>query len=123
MYMTGTRTASVTADCARCVPNAPLLVGVIYCEAKIALSNSLAVLGVFSLAYNRGKYGAFMHLFLSLFCPPELHCFAYLIYILYQLYCYWPCTVRRTCNRTATHCPLFCTVLLLYTLYLKVSIR
>ena len=55
--MTGTRTASVTADCARCVPNAPLLVGVIYCEAKIALSNSLAVLGVFSLAYNRGKYG------------------------------------------------------------------
>ena len=45
--MTGTRTASVTTDCARCVPNAPLLVGVIYCEAKIALSNSLAVLGVF----------------------------------------------------------------------------
>ena len=82
MYMTGTRAASVTADCARCVPNAPLLVGVIYCEAKIALSNSLAVLGVFSLAYNRGKYGAFMHLFLSLFCPPELHCFAHLIYIL-----------------------------------------
>jgi hypothetical protein len=40
------------------VPNAPLLVGVIYCEAmtaKIALSNSLAALGVFSLAYNRGK--------------------------------------------------------------------
>ena len=92
MYMTGTRTASVTADCARCVPNAPLLVGVIYCEAKIALSNSLAVLGVFSLAYNRGKYGAFMHLFLSLFCPPELHCFAYLIYfvptvLLLALYC------------------------------------
>jgi hypothetical protein len=50
--MTGTRAASVTADCARCVPNAPLLVGVIYCEAKIALSNSLAALGVFSLAYN-----------------------------------------------------------------------
>jgi hypothetical protein len=73
--MTGTRTASVTADCARCVSNAPVLVGVIYCEAKISLSNSLAVLGVFSLAYNRGKYGAFMHLFLSLFCPPELHCF------------------------------------------------
>jgi hypothetical protein len=55
--MTGTRTASVTVDCARCVPNAPLLVGVIYCEAKIALSNSLAALGVFSLAYNRGKHG------------------------------------------------------------------
>ena len=35
--MTGTRTASVTADCARCVPNAPLLVGVIHCEAKIAI--------------------------------------------------------------------------------------
>ena len=68
-----------------------LLVGVSF-EAKIALSNSLAVLGVFSLAYNRGKYGAFMHLFLSLFCPPELHCFAYLIYIvptvlLLGLYC------------------------------------
>jgi hypothetical protein len=77
----GTRTASVAADCARCVPNAPLLVGIVYCEAKIALSNSLAVLGVFSLAYNRGKYGAPMHLFLSLFRPPELHCFAHLIYI------------------------------------------
>ena len=121
MYMTGTRTASVTADCARCVPNAPLLVGVIYCEAKIALSNSLAVLGVFSLAYNRGKYGAFMHLFLSLFCPPELHCFAYLIYIvptalLLALHC-------AAGNRAATHCPLFCTVLLLYIQHLKVSTR
>ena len=94
MYVNGTRAASVTADCARCVPNAPLLVGVIviYCEAKIALSNSLAVLGIFSLAYNRGKYGAFMYLILSLFCPPELRCFAYLIYIapavlLLALYC------------------------------------
>jgi hypothetical protein len=76
--MTGTGTASVTADCTRCVPNAPLLAGVIYCEAKIALSNSLAVLGVFSLACIRGKHGAFMHLFLSLFCPPELQCFAHL---------------------------------------------
>ena len=75
MYVTETRTASVTADCARCVPNAPLLVVVIYC------ANSLAVLGVFSLAYIRGKHGAFMRLFLSLFCPPELHCFAHLIYI------------------------------------------
>jgi hypothetical protein len=63
--MAGTRAASVAADCARCVPNAPLLVGVIHCEAKIALSNSLAVLGIFSLAYNRGKHGAFMHLPLS----------------------------------------------------------
>jgi hypothetical protein len=63
------------------VPNAPLLVGVIYCEAKIALSNSLAVLGVFSLAYNRGKHGAFIYLFLGLFYPPELYCFAHLIYI------------------------------------------
>ena len=81
MHMTGARAASVTADCARCVPNAPLLVGVIYCEAKIALSNSLAALGVFSLAYNQEKCGAFMNLFLSLFCPPELHCFACLIYI------------------------------------------
>jgi hypothetical protein len=115
MYMTGTRTASVTAYCARCVPNAPLLVGVIHCEAKIALSNSLAALGVFSLAYNRGKYGAFMHLFLSLFCPPELHCFAYLIFIVP------PCAARRTCNRTATCCPLFCAVLLLYIPHLKVS--
>jgi hypothetical protein len=60
------------------------LLGLFIAKQKIALSNSLAVLGVFSLAYNRGKYGhgAFiMHLFLSLFCPPELHCFAYLIYI------------------------------------------
>jgi hypothetical protein len=76
--MTGTRTASVAAECARCVPNAPLLVGVIYCEAKISLSNSLAALGAFSLACNRGKHGAFIHLSLSLFCPPELHCFAHL---------------------------------------------
>ena len=53
--MTGTRTASVTADCARCVPNAPLLVGVIYCEAKIALSNSLAVIAVFLLVTTGGK--------------------------------------------------------------------
>jgi hypothetical protein len=60
-----------------------LLVWVIYCEEKIALSNSLAVLGVFfSLACSRGKHGAFMCLFLSLFCPPELHCFAHLMYIM-----------------------------------------
>jgi hypothetical protein len=63
------------------VPNAPLLVGVIYCEAKIALLNSLAVLGVFSLACIRGKHGVFMRLFLSLFCPPELYCFACLMCI------------------------------------------
>ena len=84
------------------------LLGLFYCEAKIALSNSLAVLGVFSLAYNRGKHGAFMHLFLSLFCPPELHCFAHLIYIaptalLLALHC-------EAGNRAATCCPLFCTV-------------
>jgi hypothetical protein len=75
--MTGTRAAAVAADCAKCAPNAPLLGGVIYCGAKIALSNSLAAFGVFSLAYNRGKYGAFMHLSLSRFCPPELHCYAH----------------------------------------------
>jgi hypothetical protein len=63
--MTGTRAASVIADCPRCVPNAPLLGGYLYREAKIAISNSLAVLviGVFSLAYNRREHGAFMHLF------------------------------------------------------------
>jgi hypothetical protein len=59
MYMTGTRTASVTVDCARCVPNAPLLVGVIYCEAKIALSNSLAVLGVFFIGLQPGEVWGF----------------------------------------------------------------
>jgi hypothetical protein len=119
--MTGTRAASATADCARCVPNAPLLVGVIYCEAKIALSNSLAVLGVFSLAYHRGKCGAFMHLFLGLFCPPELHCFACLmcivpIVLLLALCC-------TTGDSAATHCPLFCTVLLLHVPFRKVSKR
>jgi hypothetical protein len=44
--MTGTRAASGFADCARCVPNATFLGGGIYCEAKIALSNCLAVLDV-----------------------------------------------------------------------------
>jgi hypothetical protein len=53
--MTGTRAASVIADCARCLPNAPLLgVGLfVYCEAKIAFSNSLAGLGVFPCAHTQ----------------------------------------------------------------------
>jgi hypothetical protein len=70
--MTGTRTAPVITDCARCVHNSPLLVGVIYCEAKIALSNSLAAIAVFLLAHDRGFCEAFMSRSLSLFCPPEL---------------------------------------------------
>jgi len=32
--MTGTRTASVTADCARCVPNAQLFVGLFIAKQK-----------------------------------------------------------------------------------------
>jgi hypothetical protein len=68
--VTGTRTAPVITDCARCVHNSPLLVGVIYCEAKIALSNSLAAIAVFLLAYDRGTCGAFMSLSLSLFFFP-----------------------------------------------------
>jgi hypothetical protein len=85
--MTGTRTAPVITDCARCVPNLPLLVGVIYCEAKIALSNSLAEIAVFLLAYNRGICEAFMSLSLSLFPPPELEllCSSNILNILY--YC------------------------------------
>ena len=120
--MTGTRTAAVTADCARCVPNAHVIVGVICCVAKIALSNSYAALGVFSLAHNRGMYGAFMHLFLSPFVL--LNSIAWLIECMpYRLCCYWPCAVRRTYNRTATHFPLFYTVLPLHKPFRKVSIR
>ena len=90
--MTGTRTAPVITDCARCVHNSTLLVGVIYCEAKITLSNSLAVIAVFLLAYDRGLCEAFMSLSLSLFCPPELelHCLSDILYLLYY---FCTCTV------------------------------
>jgi hypothetical protein len=56
----------------------------IYCEAKIALSNSLAVISVFLLAYDRGICEAFMPFFLSLFCPPELEllCLSNILYLL-----------------------------------------
>ena len=83
--MAGTRAASVAADCARCVPNAPLLVGVIHCEAKIALSNSLAVIAIFLLTCDRGICEAFMSLSLSLFYPPELElpCLSNVLYLLY----------------------------------------
>jgi hypothetical protein len=64
--MTGTRTAPVVTDCARCLHNSPLLWGVIYCEAKIALSNSIAVIAIFLLACDRGVCEAFMPLSLSL---------------------------------------------------------
>ena len=90
--MTGTRTAPVITDCARCVHNSTLLVGVIYYEAKITLSNSLAVIAVFLLAYDRGFCEAFMSLSLSLFCPPELelHCLSDILYLLYY---FCTCTV------------------------------
>jgi hypothetical protein len=55
--------------------NAPLLEGVIYCEAKIALSNSLAAIAAFLLACHRGIYGDFLSFFLSPFCLPELRTF------------------------------------------------
>ena len=59
--MTGAaRAAPIIADCARCVHNSPLLVEVIHCEAKIALSNSLAVIAVFLLAWDRGICEAFI---------------------------------------------------------------
>jgi hypothetical protein len=97
-----------------------------YCEAKIALSNSLAALGVFSLAYNhnRGKYRVFMHLSLSLLCPPELHCFAYLIYCI-------DCATTgpvlygglAAVQLQLPHLLLLCTVLLLYMLFRKASKR
>jgi hypothetical protein len=92
--MTGTRTAPVITDCARCLHNSSLLVGVIYCEAKIALSNSLAAIAVFLLllAYDRGICEAFMSLSLSLFCPPELEllCSSNTLYL---LCCFCVCTV------------------------------
>jgi hypothetical protein len=94
--MTGTRTAPVITDCARCLHNSPLLVGVIYCEAKIALSNCLAAIAVFLLAYDRGFYEAFMSLSPSLFCPPELELLC-LSNILYLLYYYCICTVLLCC--------------------------
>jgi hypothetical protein len=83
--MTGTRTAPVINDCARCVHNSLLLVGVIYCEAKIALSNSLAVIAVFLLANDRGICEAFMSLSFSLFCSPELEllCLSNVLHLLY----------------------------------------
>jgi len=104
--MTGTRTAPVITDCARCVLNSPLLVGVIYCEAKIALSNSLAVIAVFLLAYDRGFCEAFMPRSLSLFCPPELEllCLSNILYLLYYF-----------CTYIYIH--IYCTVLLLYILH------
>jgi hypothetical protein len=94
--MTGTRTAPVITDCARCVHNnSPLLVGVIYCEAKIALSNSLAVIAIFLLAYDRGICEAFMSLSPSLFCPPELEllCLSNILCLLYYycIYTVLPC--------------------------------
>jgi hypothetical protein len=90
--MTGTRTAPVIADCARCTHNSSLLGGVIYCEAKTALSNSLAVVAVFLLACDRGICGAFMSLSLSLFCPPEfkLLCWSNMLHLFHH---YWICAV------------------------------
>ena len=107
--MTGTRTASVTADCARCVPNAPLLVGVIYCEAKIALSNSLAVIAVFLLVTTGGIVRLSCPDPSVCFVPLNLNCYAYLIYIVsivLHLYLY-----------IYIYIYIHCTVLLLYILF------
>jgi hypothetical protein len=90
--MTGTRTAPVIADCARCMHNSSLLVGVICCEAKIALSNSLTVIAVFLLAHDRGICEASMSPSLSLFCPPELELLQW-CNMLSLLCCYCVCTV------------------------------
>jgi hypothetical protein len=70
----------------RALHNSLLLVGVIYCEAKIALSNSLAVAAVFLLDYDREICEASMSLSLSLFCPPELEllCWSNILYLLYS---------------------------------------
>jgi hypothetical protein len=116
--MTGTRTAPVITDCARCVHNSSLLVGVIYCEAKIALSNSLAVIAVFLLAYDRRFCEAFMSRSLSLFCPPELEllllCSSNMLYL---LYCFCICAVLLH-SYPAVHisAPAACAALLLHVL-------
>ena len=114
--MTGTRTASVTADCARCVPNAPLLVGVIYCEAKIALSNSLAVIAVFLLVTT----GEIVRLSCPdpsvCFVPLNLNCYAYLIYC---IYCITPVPIYIYIYT----CILNCAVTVYTILFRKVSKR
>jgi hypothetical protein len=120
--MTGTRTAPVITDCARCIHNPPLLVGVIYCEAKIALSNSLAVIAVFLLAYERGFCEAFMSRSLSLFCPLNLNCYAYLIYF---TYCITSVSVLCCCTADllSISLRLYCTATAYTILFRKVSKR
>ena len=81
--MTGTRTAPVITDCHQHVYTIRLcLLGLFYCEAKIALSNSLAVIAVFLLVTT----GEIVRLSCPdpsvCFVPLNLNCYAYLIYII-----------------------------------------
>ena len=62
--------------------NSALLVGVIYCEAKIALSNSLAVIAVFLLVTTGGIVRLSCPDPSVCFVPLNLNCYAYLIYII-----------------------------------------